>query len=525
MNILRNYFLSKRTLSVTAGTPPIGILKRYELFQKDFPKHLVLMQVGDFYEIYGDAVEGAAKILDIATTRTPSKLDSNGPVAMTGFPIRSFDTFLSKLIRSGVSVVVADQVPIPDSTRFDRKVTRVITPGTIVEENLLDRNSNNYLLYLDGVALNCAWMDISTGDFFTATCTNESELLSLLARLKPREVLTESPLTGALDRFLKRSSTLVRQVEATDSKDAKYAHDFTGFTESELKISAKLLDHVRLSMQCSFALKPLKRFAPARHFMSIDADSYRSLDIFTSSSSLSWTKSSSATLFATLNECKTALGSRLLSRRLQAPFLDPCDIESALDSVESYIKLGRANLETLHRKLDQVGDIERILQRLCLRRPQAVSRDLRSLARSLLAASEAFDSLKLPLNSLKSSSNQQSLLTEHLLELIKRVTQAFNEKLPLRDSEGELFISGWDSELDNLRKLRDNSSEVFKDLAVTYRQISGVPNLRIAIFKGDQHVVEVAKSVSLPSDRNTTKYFIVSFTYTFCLFAVLFFSL
>lgn len=488
MNCLRKFFSTRAISAVTSHASPVGILKRYEHFQQDFPHHLVLMQVGDFYEIYGEAVEGAAKILDIAVTRTPSKLDSKGgAVAMTGFPVRSFETFLSKLIRAGVSVVVADQVALADSARFDRKVSRVITPGTVVEENLLDRNSNNYLLYIDAPACNCAWMDISTGDFFTATCTNETELLSLLARLKPREVLTESIIIGPLEQFLKRTSTLIRQVEAAESLVDLESSDFTA---SELQIAAKLLAHVRLSMQSSFALKPLKRFAPARHFMSIDADSYRSLDIFTSSSS----SSSTATLFATLNECKTALGSRLLSRRLQAPFLDPRDIECALDRVDTFFKLGRANLEALQRKLDEVGDIERILQRLCLRRPQAVSRDLRSLARSLLAASTAFESLG-PLDLLG------SLLEPALLELITKVPAAFNEKLPLRDSEGDLFKSGFDSELDNLRQLRDNSSAVFTELAASYRQIAGIPNLRVVTFKGDQQVVEVPKSAILPPDR------------------------
>ena len=177
-----------------SATSNVGILKRYEQFENEFPGHVVLMQVGDFYEIYGDAVESAAKILDIAVTRAPTKLSAGDAVAvpMTGFPLRSFDTFLAKLIKAGVSVVVADQVAIQDSARFDRKISRIITPGTLVEENLLDRNRNNFLLLVNGAGLACAWLDVSTGDFFTASCGTENGLVSLLARLKPREILIES---------------------------------------------------------------------------------------------------------------------------------------------------------------------------------------------------------------------------------------------------------------------------------------------------------------------------------------------
>ena len=108
------FFFRRRYNSVTAVP---GILKRYEQFQQEFPEHLVLMQVGDFYEIYGDAVEPAAKILDIAVARAPSKTEMAGAVVpMTGFPVRSFDSFLGKLIKSGVSVVVADQFVLPEFT-------------------------------------------------------------------------------------------------------------------------------------------------------------------------------------------------------------------------------------------------------------------------------------------------------------------------------------------------------------------------------------------------------------------------
>lgn len=391
---------------------PVGILKRYRQLQDEFPDHLVLMQVGDFYEIYGEPVDNAARILDIATTRAPSKTSSAEIVAMTGFPVRSFDTYLSKLIRAGVSVAVADQIaPSPQSGgRFDRQISRIITPGTLVEEHLLDRNCNNYLLLLRGLC--CTWMDVSTGDFFVASCASETEMLSLLARIKAREILflKNCSHTQNIIRATKffQTSSLLRPVNLSSPDPVDITHSKASFTNVELNTAGQLLNHLRTVLRFdSVVLKPLKRFAPARHFMSIDADSFRSLDIFASSSKGDFDTNSSATssvsnnsskntLFGVMNECKTALGSRLLARRLQAPLLDVEEITAALDRVHDFYRLGRDWLEGLRKILDSVGDIERILQRLCLRRPQGVSRDLKALARSLLSCNEALSYTQSP---------------------------------------------------------------------------------------------------------------------------------
>ena len=489
--MISSSFLHFRRLARTfsSSTTP-GILKRYEQFQQEFPEHLVLMQVGDFYEIYGDAVEPAAKILDIAVTRAPNKSAitdaSSSAVPMTGFPVRSFDSFLGKLIKAGVSVVVADQFALPDSNRFDRRVSRIITPGTVLEESLLDRNRNNFLLFVDGRT--CAWMDISTGDFFYSTASSDGELSSLLARLKPREVLTEKSLESfkEINGLLKRSGSLIRILKDTQNVDISDVDILpsNSISKKEMQAAAKLLNYVKSALRGSLdsiSLKPLCHFAPSRYFLSIDADSFRSLDILS-------TNASDATLFNTLNECQTALGSRLLARRLQAPFLNSADIRAAHDRVQAFTEMGLKSLNTLQSKLAEVGDIERILQRLCLRRPQGVARDLKSLARSLLSASEAF---KL---------QSRCLLSRELEEHLSLIPTALNDKLPLRDADGDLFRPSFSSSLDELRQLRDNSAAVFAQLAGEYRQISGIANLRIIPFKGDQQVVEVPKSAILPTD-------------------------
>lgn len=492
-------FATKTTTRKNDAAPPASILERYKQFQASHPEHIVLMQVGDFFEIYGDAVESAARILDISATRAPGKLIGNdaAPVPMTGFPVRSFETYLGKLIKAGKSVVVAEQFPVPMSARFDRQITRIVTPGTVVEEHLLDRALNNYILLIQPGAL--AWMDVSTGDFWASTLETTEELLALLARLRPREILIDArcrdiPGGHALQQFAAKNGIVTKTVvDAPATKlgsgpESPIIQIDTQWkpTKAETACAAALAALVRSNTLLSLNLKPLRQFVSHETNMTIDAASFRSLDILVNSNSSSDPASEpSSSLLATLDVCKTALGSRLLRRRLQAPMLDVTAINTALDGVQVFFDGSEEHLTALRTKLDAVADIERILQRLLLFRPQGVARDLRSLSKSLLAAAECFAHCELP--------PPQGM--DRLRPALERILSFIaEEKVPLRDSEGGFIRPGVDEALDELRRLRDDSASVFAQLEASYRQLSQIPNLRIVNFKGDQQVIEVPKA-------------------------------
>ncbi len=478
-------FGTKSKTEVTSSSSSTSILERYRQFQKGHPEHIILMQVGDFFEIYGDAVESAAKILDISTTRAPGKLiGNNEPVPMTGFPVRSFETYLGKLIKAGKSVVVAEQFAVPLSARFDRQITRIVTPGTVVEEHLLDRHFNNYILLSSAGAL--AWMDVSTADFWAAQVGSEEELLALLARVRAREILIDVKdcFSASLQQFASKNGVAFKIISdaSEDSRETAVKIDVQKFSKKEIECAQRLASYVRGETMLSLNLKPLRQFTSQQGNMMIDAASFRSLDIFVNSNDSS--DSTTSSLLATMDECKTALGSRLLRRRLQAPMTGAVDINRALDGVEAFFSCEEGLLAGLRSKLDQINDMERILQRLLVFRPQGVARDLRSLSKSLLLAEECFVLCG-------EEATQLSFLKPALLRVLSLIGE---EKVPLRDSEGGFIKCGIDPELDELRQLRDNSSSIFSALEASYRQLCGVPNLRIVSFKSDQHVIEVPKS-------------------------------
>jgi DNA mismatch repair protein MutS len=507
----------------------VSVLDRYRQLEAEHPGHVVLMQVGDFYEIYGGTVEPVARMLDIASTRAPQRKETaeqgGGAVAMTGFPVRSLESFLGRLLKAGKPVVLADQVPArhPQSAaKFDRQVTRIITPGTVVEESLLEGRLNSFVCFLamkraaaPGAA--AAWIDVSTGDFMCAEADAEEEMVALLARLRPRETIycarSSSDLEGVLNA-VGRLGLLHRPVDTTEWQLPPQIPQQPGhvFSPSELAAASALLGFLQYTRLSIDVIKALEPFSSAASHLRMDAATFRSLDILRPAThdpvqaSSANDASPPASLFAAMNECKTALGSRLLTKRLrkqtrnmpvlihivEAPMVAVKEIERSLDAVEDMVRLGMDALIPLRRVLDDVGDIERLLQRLLQRRSQGVARDLRALARSLLSAQEA---LRLAEAASASEAQPQRYFDADLARKLADGA-VFAERLPLKDAEGGLFVSGYDGELDALRG-RQNSAETIAALEGAYRQQLNVPVLRVVELRlRDQFVIEVPKSFS-----------------------------
>jgi len=316
---------------------PKRILEVYAEFQHQHPDHFVLLQVGDFFEVYGEDAIRASRILDIGLTSAPSKSTAGGEaVPMTGVPVRSVETYVERFIKAGHSVVLCEQFPSSKagSTRMDRRITRIITPGTITEESLLDSGVNNFLLAIVpcGASYGLAWIDISTGYFRLASCPGE-EVADELARINPREVLIPSgtPLDPLLAR-LKASVHLIKTVHVDGFKEigALFERIFSSldddnadgfdhcqlakFDKAELQASAHLLRYV---LATQLDKRPYIEFPSVddrRVTMRIDAASFKSLEVLKSNSA-----ELDSSLLTTINHTLTAAGSRLLARWLRTP--------------------------------------------------------------------------------------------------------------------------------------------------------------------------------------------------------------
>ena len=304
-------------------TPPrthpkaISVRERYEQFQKKYPNYIVLMQVGEFYEFYGqDAVKSATELLDLA---------SNKAGDMTGFPTRSFDTYMRKLLSAGKSVVIAEQFAVERDSgkgKFDRQVTRIVTPGTVTQDNLLDSVVNNFLLCVcsgrkeDGEgSLGMAWMDVSTGLLVVGEC-NRDTFASQLFRINPKEILLDKTLFN--DKQFRQviqqqGLTAIQEVDSpTDSLTQTLVSTELDLTSSELVACDALLEFVRGTQagQMPIVEEPVRQ--TDTRFMSIDASALKSLDL----TSNSVTKERGPSLLSVIDHTRTAMGTRLLVQRL-----------------------------------------------------------------------------------------------------------------------------------------------------------------------------------------------------------------
>lgn len=327
--------LKKVVQQKSSISKPKRILEVYAEFQHQHPDHFILLQVGDFFEVYGEDAIRASRILDIGLTSAPSKSTAGGEaVPMTGVPVRSVETYVERFIKAGHSVVLCEQFPSSKSTRMDRRITRIITPGTITEESLLDGGVNNFLLAIvpceTGYGL--AWIDISTGFFRLASCPGE-DVADELARINPREVLIPSgtPLDPLLARLkasvhpiktdqvdgVKQIGDLYERIFSSPDEDTTDGFDhcqLAKFDKAELQASAHLLKYV---LATQLDKRPYIEFPSVddrRATMRIDAASFKSLEVLKSNSA-----ELDSSLLNTTNHTLTAAGSRLLARWLRNP--------------------------------------------------------------------------------------------------------------------------------------------------------------------------------------------------------------
>lgn len=302
------------------------MLDRYADFQQQFPGHLVLMQVGDFFEVYGEDALKVSRLLDIGLT----SVNKAAPVAMTGVPVRSVEGHLERLIRAGESVVLAEQFGT-GGVRMDRRVTRVITPGTLTEEGLLQAGQNNFLLAVvkrDGV-FGLAWIDISTGYFRLGEVIGEEELIDRLIKLNPREILVDHEYAGLKEQLkgiaihsisagslsIQRIGQVYHRLFSDSEEEAFDQSRLLPFSPPQLAASCVLLEYVLATQLDRRPYIEFPAVEDASRVMHIDRASFRSLEILQSNNNNS--DDAKASLLGTVDNTKTAGGSRLLARRLR----------------------------------------------------------------------------------------------------------------------------------------------------------------------------------------------------------------
>ena len=467
------------------------------------PDSLLFYRMGDFYELFFEDAEIASRALGITLTTRGKHMDE--PIPMCGVPVRAADGYLQKLIKAGFKIAVCEQTEDPAQAKkrgaksvVRRDVVRLVTPGTITEENLLDTSSNNFLTAIyrakkagagetqQVVAL--ASLDISTGDFEICEFAL-GDLAGELIRLGPREILVsdkdEVKDEGAL--LLENAATQIGAVLspqpsiAFDSRSGaqqlkkhlkvKALDGFGSFSRQELAAVAALLRYVELTQIEHFPVLGIPRRRSAQGVMVIDAATRINLELL---SSLKGERDVS--LLGTLDRTLTGAGSRELASRLSAPLLDTQLIDRRLDAVAFLVEDARLR-EDLRAYLKATPDMARAIARLSVAR--GGPRDLGVVLNGLLQAGNIMGRLAQGIGLPDLLDEIVASLRELDDRLLDELSRALVDELPILAREGGFIREGYRPELDELRLLRDESRQVLAELQSRYADDTGIKGLKV----------------------------------------------
>jgi len=496
---------------VDSGTSHTPVMQQYLGFKRQYPDMLLFFRMGDFYELFYDDAARAARLLDIALT---ARGRSGGePIPMAGVPYHAVDSYLAKLVQLGESVVICEQIGDPALARgpVERKVMRIITPGTVTDEALLEERRDSLLLAIHrpGETIGLAWLDLTSGRFTLMDVADEDALEAELKRLQPAEILVaeDSPLRERLqqgrcrvtpapawDFDLQTSSERLRAQYGVDSLDG------FGLEGMSAAVSAagRIL-HYAADTQC----RDLVHLQPPRverreDAVILDAVSRRNLEL---ERDLSGRRAHS--LLQILDSTATAMGSRLLGRWLQRPLRDDDTLSLRHDAVAGLL-LNRDYIG-LREELRGIRDMERILTRVALQsaRPRDLTQLRDSLAR-LPALRERLTALDSPrLQTLVAATGIHSELRDYL-------QGALVEAPPVTLRDGGVIESGFDAELDELRRLSTDVNRHLADMEQRERERTGLANLKVGYNRVHGYYIEISRAHSndVPADyhrRQTLK--------------------
>jgi DNA mismatch repair protein MutS len=464
------------------------MMAQYLEIKAQYPDALLFYRMGDFYELFFDDAVSASEALDIALTKR-GKHDGDD-IPMCGVPHHSAENYLLTLIRKGFRVAVCEQMESPAEAKkrgsksvVRRDVVRLVTPGTLTEDSLLEARSHNYLaafaVVRDAAAL--AWVDISTGSFHVMSMS-PVRLGPELARLAPSEVLVSEVAediyrsiveqTGASATELSRAAfdSAAAQTRILSLYGVKTMDAFGAFDRAEVSAMGAIVDYLDITQKGKLPLlsRPIKE--SASRVMQIDAATRRNLELTQSLTG----GGRSGSLLGTIDRTVTASGARLLERRLSSPSLDLGAIRSRLDAVQAMIDTPKT-AQNLREILRKVPDLDRALSRISLDR--AGPRDLASIRTGLAQAQEISETIRFHDAPILVSQSVQMLKGHNAL--IDLLDQALVAEPPLLTRDGGFIAPGYHEELDETRTLRDEGRGVIAKMQHDYIAQTGIQSLKI----------------------------------------------
>jgi len=491
--------------------PPIKhtpMMQQYLRIKAEYPDMLLFYRMGDFFELFFEDARRAAKLLDLTlTSRNKNSVDE---IPMAGIPVHAIEGYLAKLLKRGESVALCDQIGDPATSKglVERKVTRVITPGTVIEEELLERQKENYLLAV-GTAdtkYGLAYLDLSSGRFLLQTCNSINEFHDELERINPAEIiLTEddqlnSELTQRIEKYSHRSIPSWHfEYEASVTALCKQfgTKDLSGYgcDDQPLAISAAgaVLQYVKDTQKTNLTHIDSLQVCHKDEYLAIDSITRKNLEIETSTQG-----DSKHSLINVLDKTACAMGSRCLRSWLNQPTRNEAALSQRHAAIEELLQLN--SYADLHDMLINIKDIERIRSRIALQTAQP--RDLDSLRSTL----QCIPNIQIHLKSYQSELFLDSLeLLDGHKTLTTKLEQALGEELPALIRDGGVIKTGYDEELDDLRNTSTNANQFLIDLEQQEKAATNITNLKVSYNRIHGYYIEIPRSQSDQAPEHYTR--------------------
>jgi len=475
------------------------LMRQYDEVKAKHPGTILLFRVGDFYETFSDDAELVSKELGITLTKRNNGSDQT-PLA--GFPYHALDTYLPKLVKRGYRVAVCEQVEDPTEAKeagrkvVNREVTEITTPGVTMSEKLLEHKRNNYAaaIYWAGGTAGVAFSDVSTGEFALSQ-VHKSQVNDLLQSISPAEILLAKNKKNSVPAELQ--DYIITFIEdwvyegdygynlLTDHFET---HSLKGFGVEDLNVAqiaaGALMHYIQETQKASLGhIKRLHAFEN-QEFMSLDGSTKRNLELVTSIQE----GGTEGTLISILDDTCTAMGGRLLRKWVMRPLKRLKPISRRLNAVET-LHVNHEVREKLREELEQVGDLERLISRICVGRANA--RDLMQLKLSLA---------QVPRIKMQFSQLDEPLLNDIrdrlklLIEVQERIEKAIQEDPPASVRDGGIFKDGFNDELDELRDVARNGKNYIAKIKEELAQETGISSLKIGYNKVFGYYIEVTNT-------------------------------
>jgi DNA mismatch repair protein MutS len=480
------------------------LLTQYQAIKREHQDVILLFRLGDFYEMFGEDAKIGSQVLEL--TLTSREIGKGRRVPMCGLPYHALERYLPRLLAAGHKAAVCDQMEDAKKARgiVKREVTRILTPGTVVEDYLLEEKANNFLVSLtrEGENFGLAALDCSTGDFRVTEIAALPRLLEEVSRLQPAEILLASELLA--DENFRAALAQAHTCAITPTEEALFltatpeqmllrhfsVSALSGFGCEALpaaqRAAAGALIYLQQTQKSALQqIRALSTYATSE-FMVLDATTRRNLELFNNLRD----NTKANTLLALLDGTITAMGGRLLRGWLGAPLLDLGEIHRRQQAVGALVK-SPADREKIRQALKSIADIERLVARSAA--AAAHGRDLSGLRDSLTAAPELF--------SLLEKNPQLAALAEGVdpvADLRELLARALADSPPITLREGNIIRPGYSEALDKLRRAKTEGKEWIASLETKERERTGIKSLKIGFNSVFGYYLEISRP-NLPS--------------------------